>query len=212
MQLNRSIFTSPPPYQEVVDPNARQFTYDGETGASRLSMYEELFKLFESLSLEKKRIAEDAMAVEVAKPQTTDILRAQVRKLAGSAATIDEIFERVRLGLKMLDNKNYRDDNDQPIRKFHPTWVGFQKVTTRTLRIMPRTEWLCLSDGLRFSGILIRRRPPQRSIFKVLTPLPHLAGALILVHRLRQNHHSYRYRYQDRGRPQRRTPRSPIFH
>ena len=171
---------SAPPYHEIVDINSWQFAYDGETGGLRLPTYEELLKLFESLSLEKRRIAEEAMADAVAKSQTTDVLRTQVRALAGSAATIDGTFESVRLSLKMLDNKNYRDEDDRLIRKFHPTWVEFQKVRTRTPPNMLGTEWLCSSAGLRFSGILIRQLPPQKPMFKVPTLLPQQAGVLIL--------------------------------
>src|SRR4051812_4886833 len=76
-----------------------------------------------------KAKAEEAMAKEVAKPETQKTLMDEVKALGNSAVMVDEAFERVKVGLGKVDSNDYKDKNGKPIAKFQPTWIGYQKVS-----------------------------------------------------------------------------------
>ena len=52
----------------------------------------------------------------------------EVKALGDNAVKVDEAFERVRVGLGKVDQNDYKDKNGNPVPKFQPTWVGYQKV------------------------------------------------------------------------------------
>ena len=92
-------------------------------------LYDELFKTLQTLLPENKQNILDAIAEEIAKPETTRELLSEIKNLAGQAASVDEAFGCVRSGLKMLDEQNIKDKDGTPIPKFHSRWVGFQKAS-----------------------------------------------------------------------------------
>ena len=81
-------------------------------------------------SVQEKGLA--AMANEAAKPETKVNLMEEVQALADGAVKVDEAFERVRVGLGQVDSNNYKDKQGNPVPKFQPTWVGYQKACRLT--------------------------------------------------------------------------------
>ncbi|KIK78496.1 hypothetical protein PAXRUDRAFT_323557 [Paxillus rubicundulus Ve08.2h10] len=77
--------------------------------------------------------AQEAIADEVSKSETTDKLMDEVKALGNSALKVDEAFERVRVNLGMVDENDYKDSQGNPVPKFQPTWVDYQKRWTTLL-------------------------------------------------------------------------------
>jgi hypothetical protein len=74
--------------------------------------------------------AQAAMTAEAEKDETKTLLLEEVEALADSAVKVDEAFERVRIGLGTVDKNDYKDKKGNPVPKFQPTWVEYQKVIT----------------------------------------------------------------------------------
>lgn len=85
-------------------------------------------KLAQGIPLAAQAKAQAAMAAEASKPETVDKLMSEVRLLGDSVARVDDEFERVRVGLGKVDQNSYKDKNGNPIAKFQPSWVEYQKV------------------------------------------------------------------------------------
>jgi len=77
--------------------------------------------------------AQEAIADEVSKSETTDKLMDEVKALGDSVLKVDEAFERVRINLGTVDSNDYKDSQGNPIPKFQPTWVDYQKRWTTLL-------------------------------------------------------------------------------
>ena len=92
-------------------------------------VYDTVLEIFQSLSPEKKKNVCESIVEEFAEPDTTNQLLSAVEKLAKQTASVDKAFETVRSGLKMLDERDVKDEDGTPIPKFHLRWVGFQDVS-----------------------------------------------------------------------------------
>ncbi|PPR02764.1 hypothetical protein CVT24_002252 [Panaeolus cyanescens] len=77
--------------------------------------------------------AQAAMADEVTKPSTQQSLMDEVKALGDSVIVVDEAFERVKIGLGKVDQNDYKDKNGNPVPKYQPTWIGYQKRWTQFL-------------------------------------------------------------------------------
>ncbi|KAF9226019.1 hypothetical protein BS17DRAFT_867367 [Gyrodon lividus] len=86
-----------------------------------------------SIHAQAQAKAQEAITDEVAKSDTTDKLMEEVKALGDSVLKVDEAFERVRVNLGVVDNNDYKDKDGNPIPKFQPTWVDYQKRWTTLL-------------------------------------------------------------------------------
>ena len=121
--------------------------------------------------------AQEAIVAQLATPETKTKLVQEVEALADSALKVNESFERIKVGLGKIDEKNYEDKDGNLVDKFQPTWMGYQKVRVvlmtlfALLRISP-------SVGLIFSGVPATWPPWLRltlrvcSLFSPKKPLP----------------------------------------
>ena len=78
----------------------------------------------------------------------------EVEALADRALEVNEDFERIRVALGKVDEKNYKDKGGKQVDKFQPTWIGYKKV-----RVVPVVSFVLLrnsfSVGLSFSGLRV---------------------------------------------------------
>ncbi|KIJ60872.1 hypothetical protein HYDPIDRAFT_43068 [Hydnomerulius pinastri MD-312] len=87
--------------------------------------------VFDQLPVDTK--AQVAIANEVSKSDTMDKLMDEVKALGDSVLKVDEAFERVRVNLGTVDKNDYKDKQGNPVPKFQPTWVAYQKQWTTLL-------------------------------------------------------------------------------
>ena len=96
---------------------------------STLLLYDRLGETLQGVPPENKQRFYDAVVEEMAKPETSNELSSEIKKLACHVASVNEAFGSVRSGLKMLDERNLKDKDGTPIPKYHLKWVGFQNVS-----------------------------------------------------------------------------------
>jgi hypothetical protein len=80
--------------------------------------------------------AQDTTVAEVATPETKTRLMQEVQSLADSVLKVSNAFERIRVDLGKVDEKNHRDKDGKLFDKFQPAWIGYQKVT-----VVPRMSF-----------------------------------------------------------------------
>ena len=98
--------------------------------------------------------AQEAIVVGLATPETRTRLMQQVEALADRALEVNEDFERIRVGLGKVDEKNYKDKDGKPVDKFQPTWIGYKKVRV-VLMVSFGLLRNSFSVGLTFSGLRV---------------------------------------------------------
>jgi len=85
-------------------------------------------KLKSKVTADSQKKAEDAMAAEFAKPETSKKLLEEVKALGDAALKVDQSFVKVSNQLADVDKNEYKDKNGKPIPKLKPQWDGFHKT------------------------------------------------------------------------------------
>jgi len=90
-------------------------------------------KLKSKIDADSQKKAEDAMAAEFAKPETSKKLLEEVKALGDAALKVDQTFVKVSSQLGEVDKNEYKDKNGKPIPKLKPQWDGFHDRYTHVL-------------------------------------------------------------------------------